>query len=537
MIHPFDNDAAGVDLPAKFTYPFLYRPHPLCVEASRMVREHIDSDEALRAEASEGKMFGVMVVRDSGGAPGFIAAFSGGLLAAEDGEGYFVPPVYDLSRPDGYFLAEQAAITELNRRAREIENSDAYAAAKRTLAETMRQAAEDMEQAKRAAAESKRRRKSLRDAGGDAASLDAESRFEKAELHRRRLRWQERVKRAEALAAEFDTRLAALHEERRRRSAALQMRLFRSFRVLNARGEQTDLCEIFAHTPQGVPPAGTGECAAPKLLQYAYRESLTPIAMAEFWYGRSPREEIRRDGEFYPACRGKCAPLLAFMLQGLEVDDDPLASVGAATCPRVLYEDEWLLAVDKPSGMLSVQGKSDAVSVQAWAQARYPEAECLSAVHRLDMDTSGIMLLAKDSATSRALQAQFINRTVVKRYTAVLDGTLTTGEGTVALPLSPDYANRPCSRVDFAGGKRAVTRYRVVERMGNRTRVEFSPVTGRTHQLRIHAAHPDGLNAPIAGDRLYGRNTGCRLLLHASALEFVHPATGERMKIECPAEF
>ena len=255
--------------------------------------------------------------------------------------------------------------------------------------------------------------------------------------------------------------------------------------------------------------------------------------MAEFWQGRSPRGVVRREGEFYPSCQGKCGPILGFMLQGLDIES---RCAEYAVEPTIIFEDEAIAVVAKPAEMLSVEGRAEEWSVERWARERFVDAERVMVVHRLDMSTSGLLVIAKSLDSYRWLQEQFHTRTVDKRYVALLEGEVTTDEGRIELPLSSDYDNRPCQKVDFERGKSAVTDYRVVERRGGCTLVEFTPLTGRTHQLRMHAAHPEGLNAPIVGDALYGYR-GDRLALHASRISFTHPTTGERVTFECRSDF
>jgi tRNA pseudouridine32 synthase/23S rRNA pseudouridine746 synthase len=304
--------------------------------------------------------------------------------------------------------------------------------------------------------------------------------------------------------------------------------------MLNARGESKDLVDIWRdyHTSPKLqqrfplPPGGSGDCCAPKLLQCAYQHHWQPVAMAEFWMGESPRGEIRHDGHYYPACRGKCLPILTFMLQGLEVEKEGSASASAADV-QVVYEDAAVLVVDKPSGMLSVPGRIDAPSVQQLLAARYGE---VFMPHRLDMDTSGLLVVARNVDAYKQLQSQFYARTIYKRYMALLDGYLPVGRrGTISLPMRPDPLDRPRQVVDYVHGKQAVTDYEVLSNDAGRTLVSLIPHTGRTHQLRVHCAHPDGLGLPIVGDPLYGRKAR-RLCLHAAELAFTHPVTGERMK-------
>ena len=327
--------------------------------------------------------------------------------------------------------------------------------------------------------------------------------------------------------------IESLKEERKQRSIALQQWIFRQFRLLNARGEEQDIYQIFEETAHRNPPAGTGECAAPKLLQHAYSNGLKPIAMAEFWWGESPKGEIRRHGYYYPACRHKCEPILNFMLQGLDVEPNPLlTSITDATQLETVYEDEYLLAVNKPAGMLSVPGKTGQASVLSILQERYPDATGPILVHRLDMDTSGLLLAAKDKVTHAELQKQFEGRSVKKRYIALLDGIPQDKElkGFIRLPLRPDFDNRPLQIVCFEYGKPAVTRYEILDTSEARTRIAYYPETGRTHQLRVHSAHPDGMNCPIVGDPLYGQPSD-RLYLHAERLEFRHPNTGQHLRV------
>lgn len=533
MLHRFELPIDGIALPRQFTWPFHYTPHPLSRLAAEQAQRYIASRGDWHGELKSGKMFGVLVVLDADRRPGFLAAFSGN-LAGTNRHGYFVPPVYDMLRPDDFFRREEAAISEINRRIGSLEHAAAYLAARERLA----RAADDAERAvtefKAGMAESKRMRDRRRADGCDEAALILESQRENADLQRLKRRHRDLVVQARQSVAGFEAEIEALRDERRRRSADLQTRLFRQFRMLDARGRERDLCELFASTPQRTPPAGAGECAAPKLLQYAYTHGLHPIAMAEFWWGGSPKGEVRRHGCYYPACNGKCKPILTHMLEGLDVEPNPLLGIRPPE-PQIIWEDEHMAAVNKPGGMLSVAGKSGVRSVEEWAREHYPQATGPVIVHRLDQSTSGLLLLAKSKEAHKALQAQFIKHTISKCYTALLDGVPERRSGTISLPLKPDYDHRPRQMVS-PDGKRAVTRFEVVGREDGFSRVKFYPETGRTHQLRVHAAHADGLGTPIVGDDIYGTG-GPRLCLHAEAIEFDHPADGRRMRLECPAEF
>ena len=447
-------------IPEKFTYPFCYEPNPLIVRAARGLIERIDTTPGLRAIFSEGKMMGVLMVQN-GDDVDYLYGFSGlaGGRSTIDG---FVPPIFDLTDPDGYFKKKEAAISELNRRIAE---------------------------------------------GAD------------------------------------DT--AALKSRRKEMSIALQEWIFRQYVVMNARGERRSILDIFADRGL-LPPGGTGDCAAPKLLQSAYLRGLKPLALGEFWYGASPSREIRRQGCFYPSCTGKCGPLLAFMLEGLDVEDNPLESdevlrkfnggsdaLGGA---RIIFEDDAIIVVDKPSGMLAMPGRTLKVSLEERLKKALNTNEIYSC-HRLDMDTSGLMVYAKSPEAQAELRQQFERRMVKKSYLALLaPGETPPAAGTsgrIELPLALDYYDRPRQMVDFEDGKQAVTDYEVLEvRPDGTALVRFTPLTGRTHQLRVHAASPLGLGRPIVGDRLYGGGGSSRLCLHAATLSFIHPRTGERMYFE-----
>ena len=458
MIHSFPIATENLPLPQLFTYPFHYTPHPLCVKAAEEVQQYLQTRTDWHEELQQGKMFGVLVVKTPTGEVGYLAAFSGN-LAGSNHHDYFVPPVYDLLNPDGYFKEEEARISAINVMLNHTNDNN-----------------------------------------------------------------QEIIE--------------ALKEERKQRSIALQQWIFEQFRLRNARGEEQDIYSIFTQTAHRNPPAGTGECAAPKLLQYAYLNNLQPLAMAEFWWGDSPKGEIRRHGHYYPACRHKCEPILNFMLQGLEVEPNPLLTSNTdATQLETVYEDDFLLVVNKPAGMLSVPGKTGQASVLTLLQERYPDATGPILVHRLDMATSGLLLAAKDKDTHALLQKQFEGRTVKKRYIALLEGIpQAEPKGFIRLPLRPDFDNRPLQMVCYEYGKPAVTRYEIMDTENDRTRMAFYPETGRTHQLRVHAAHPEGLNCPIVGDPLYGQPAD-RLYLHAERLEFRHPVTGQRLQIQKEAPF
>ena len=564
MIHFFKKPVSHLALPEKFTYPFHYTPHPLCVLAAEEVKEYIASRKEWQEELASGKMFGVLIVQTNNRITnneenqiGYLAAFSGNL----DGKNlhpYFVPPVYDLLQPEGFFKIEEEQISAINIRIRELENSSSYLDSKEKWKIETEQAKAVLNQAKaelKMAKEAReiRRQSSPELSEEEQASLIRESQYQKAEYKRLEKEWKKRLEELETEVRHFDIEIERLKTERKERSAALQRKLFEQFRMLNAQGEVKDLYTIFEQTVQKVPPAGAGECALPKLLQYAYLHQLKPLAMAEFWWGDSPKNEIRHHGYYYPSCKGKCEPILQHMLQGLEVDENPLLNpVHEEEELEIVFEDEWLLIVNKPAGMLSVPGKAeDRDSVYHRLKKKYPEATGPMIVHRLDMATSGLLLVAKTKKVHQDLQAQFANRSIKKRYVAVLDGiVLSERTGRIELPLCLNPLDRPRQIVSKEYGKEAITEYKIIsesekiidesERSINEprkyTRIVFYPLTGRTHQLRVHAAHPEGLGCPILGDELYGKKAD-RLYLHAEYIEFRHPIYGDIFRIQKKADF
>lgn len=542
MLHRFTTSITDIPLPERFTYPFCYTPHPLCILAAKEVQSYLTRQTAWKDELSQGKMFGVLIVQTEHGETGYLAAFSG-ILAGKNLHPFFVPPVYDLLQPQGFFKIEEENISSINRNIRQLENDKAYAALSAELARTI-QSAEDIlatakAQLKEAKTAREQRRKEKELNAQEEAELIRESQFQKAEYKRLERSWKARITTLQTQTEDWERRISALKSERKTRSAALQQKLFEQFGMLNYRGEVKNLCEIFGQTVHKTPPAGAGECAAPKLLQQAYLHGWKPIAMAEFWWGDSPKTEIRHHGHYYPACKGKCEPILQHMLQGLQVEENPMLKRMQVPSQNleIVYEDPWLSVINKPAGMLSVPGKEDAVSVYSLMREQYPEADGPLTVHRLDMATSGLMLIAKTKRVHQNLQAQFKNRLVRKRYVALLEGIVPKDKGTVDLPLCLNPLDRPRQMVHTEHGKPAITDYQVLERLdGKRTRIAFYPRTGRTHQLRIHAAHPLGLHCPIIGDELYGEKAD-RLYLHAEYLEFTHPITGETVRITKEAEF
>ncbi|WP_288614648.1 RluA family pseudouridine synthase [Bacteroides cellulosilyticus] len=541
MLHRFTTSISDIPLPERFTYPFCYTPHPLCVMAAEEVQNYLSKQSDWQEELSQGKMFGVLIVQTEDGSIGYLTAFSG-ILAGKNIHPYFVPPVYDLLQPQGFFKIEEENISTINRRICRLEEDKKYIDLLSDLTQTTQSAQDALSIAKTQLKEAKEKRELLRKTGQldakEEADLIRESQFQKAEYKRLERSWKDKIASLQVEAGNWEKQIQELKAERKVRSAALQQQLFEQFRMLNYRGEVITLCDIFEQTVHKTPPAGAGECAAPKLLQQAYLHHWKPIAMAEFWWGNSPKNEVRHHGYYYPACKGKCEPILRHMLQGLEVEANPMQQEAERGNEKlnIVYEDQWLLIINKPAGMLSVPGKERQTSIYDLAREAYPEAEGPMIVHRLDMATSGLLIIAKDKKTHQHLQAQFKNRSIRKKYIALLDGIVPEDEGTIELPLCPNPLDRPRQMVNTQYGKPAITYYQVLERTDKYTRIAFYPHTGRTHQLRVHAAHPSGLHCPIIGDELYGKKDK-RLYLHAESIEFTHPVNGQSMCITEKADF
>ena len=537
--HLLGPESATIALPERFTCPYCYEPHPLALMAVEQVQRYVATREDWAEELGAGKMLGVLVAQNAQGRLGFLAAFSGNLAGSVHHD-FFVPSVYDLLDPQGEFKRGEAEITAINHEVEQLRRSPVLAAMLKRESDEKKRMADELNAFKAVMAQHKQSRDQRRQdpdiTPGELEALLNQSRFEKAELRRIRQCQEAQLSKITEEIADFRHHIEELKSRRKAMSEALQERIFRLFVVSNAMGERRDLVEVFR--PLGtLPPAGAGECCAPRLLNYAYNNSLRPVCMAEFWWGASPVGEVRHHGHFYPACRSKCKPILDFMLQGLDVEDNALGQ--PLDCDMeldVVYDDQWLTVLNKPSGMLTVPGKLLEDSLLTRFQAAHPEAVGPIVVHRLDQETSGLVIFAKDKATHKALQQQFEDHSIKKRYIALLDGHVAVNEGVIDLPLLPDVEDRPRQRVDNEHGKPAVTRYQVLERSGALTRVAFTPLTGRTHQLRVHASHPLGLNCPIVGDRLYGTAAN-RLMLHAERITFTHPATGNPITLDRPPDF
>ena len=526
----------AIELPKRFPSPFNNRPHPLAKWAGDMLQARLLESTALEHDfhAPEGgKMFGVLVVRNSAGVLGYLSAFSG-MLGGRWCVPGFVSPLFDLDQRRHFLPKGEQRLADYGAQIEALTHSSKRAGLLAEIAQLsqQREAEEGALKSRHRACKALRHQQRKRSSGGAAllARLAAESQRDKRERREWAAQWRQTLASVQAQLAEIDGQISTLKRARTALSNRLHRALFSGYCLSNWRAEQIALSDCF---DEGRPPGGAGDCAGPKLIHYACQYNLVPLALAEFWWGAAPKERVRQHGRYYPACRGKCRPILPFMLGGLEVAAPPLLGQGiAADAPEVVYEDDDLVVVDKPHGLLSVPGREVKDSVLTRMQQRYPDASGPLLVHRLDLSTSGLLLVAKRAVIHKALQQQFIQRTIGKRYVAILSKVLPKGVdgGEVDLPLRVDFDDRPRQLVCYHHGKAARTRWQVVARGAGVTRVFFYPETGRTHQLRLHAAHPQGLDAPIKGDELYGDGDG-RLRLHAERLSFTHPQTGRRLTL------
>ncbi|MFN5293690.1 MAG: pseudouridine synthase [Flavobacteriia bacterium] len=547
MFIPFKQEFQDQDLPKRFTFPFYYEVHPLALHAAQLLQQRLseedfghdfglDRQERLGAI---GKMFGVLVVQNAAGELGYLAAFSGKLGNSNAHEG-FAPPVFDLLETQGFFRREEQEIHQLTLQLEDLENAQELTRLKDEELEIKQQWASrilDFQQKNKIAKtlrDEKRKTIIESDLDGlkDLEDLSFESMQESRELKALKRQAQAAIEESQKLTLEYKAKIEKLKLKRAAQSADLQGRIFERYTFLNASGQSKNVLDLFTDSP----PAGAGECAAPKLLQYAYLNQLKPICMAEFWWGMAPDSEVRIHGHFYPSCKSKCEPILGHMLQGLVVDDNPITAIHPPLDLDIIYEDDWIVAINKAPEYLSVPGKNPMPNSLEDLKKRYPNADGPLLVHRLDMSTSGIMLAAKTKLMHQRLQRQFVQRKVQKEYTAILEGVPKQKEGEIKLPLRVDLDDRPRQLVCYEHGSYAHTKYKVLDVQNNETRIAFYPQTGRTHQLRVHAAHHLGLNCPMKGDDLYGQK-GDRLHLHAAKMGFYHPHSNEWMELVCPAEF
>ncbi|WP_394143087.1 RluA family pseudouridine synthase [Vibrio atypicus] len=549
----FHSPIDGYSLPEKFTFPFYYQPHPLCILAVEQLQQHLLTQQDWQhdfgldsTKNGTGKMFGVLLVKSPQGEIGFLSAFSG-KIADQNLLPGFVPPVFDMLTEQSFFRTELADITAVSEELKTHQTNPKLLQLREALKVNQAQYQQEESEQRQRIIEGRAARKAER-AKAEASlepealkerlvELSKQSVAEKNVLKYLKLEWDKKITLINQELTQLETSLIALKEQRKQMSNTLQNKLFKQYRFLNANGQEQSLQAIFKPTATPTPPAGAGECAAPKLLHFAYLHGFHPLALAEFWWGVSPKSEIRQHKSFYPSCNSKCQPILGHMLDGLAVDDNPLEENWAEDKElEILFEDEAMVVVNKPSGLLSVPGKTIKDSAYTRLQERHPDVEGPFVIHRLDMATSGLLVFALTKRANKSLQKQFISRSVEKRYVALLEGEIREPNGKIELPMRGDPDDRPRQLVCYEHGKPALTTWTLIETIKGRSKLLLYPKTGRTHQLRVHCAHHLGLNTAMVGDALYGQKAD-RLHLHAEFLELDHPYSKERMRFQVDSEF
>lgn len=549
----FKGSIDGYTLPGKFTFPFFYEPHPLSELAANELQQYLLTQTSWKhnfgldgSPDGIGKMFGVLVVQSPQGEIGYLSSFSG-KIADQNQLAHFVPPVFDILAGESFFHADNAEIMSINNQIDALNNDSQFSKLGKKIKE-LEAAYQQKERSHREQMIANRAiRKSQRQHAQSSLSdielqrvldeLAKQSVADKNKLKNIKLEWKDSLSLFKCQWEKLNNELVDLREQRKKLSNTLQHKLFEQYCFFNIRLEEKSLNSIFENTSSPTPPAGAGECAAPKLLQHAFKHGLKPLSMAEFWWGSSPASEIRQHKKFYPSCHSKCQPILGHMLEGMDVDSNPLEKAWAEhDSMDILFEDDAIVVINKPAGLLSIPGKTIQDSAITRLQKRYPDAEGPYVIHRLDMATSGLLVFALSKRANKSLQKQFITRSVEKRYVAIVEGKVQQKSGQINLPMRGDPDDRPRQLVCFEHGKPAETYWQCIEVKEGRSKLYLYPKTGRTHQLRVHCAHHLGLNMPMCGDGLYGQRAD-RLHLHAQRLSFNHPYTKERMSFEVKSPF
>lgn len=533
----FKKDVSSIALPDELAYPHQYRPHKIAILAASELQRYLESQNDFihnfglknKENNAVGKMFGVLVVKDQDHNIGYLAAFSG-KIANSTKHTQFVPPVYDMLCPNGFYRKKEAEIEAITRQLKILQSDRKYQLIKHTFTNKRLEFDTLIHQETRKIKHRRKQRKKNRNIDNQ-KNINEEFYLREYEVY-----LNSQLAAIKSKYDEYQKILKELKEKRKQTSNTIQNKIFEEYLFINAKGKQKNIPSLFQKKSNQI-ATGTGDCCAPKLFQFAFKNALHPIAMAEFWWGAPLPGAIRKHRNFYPACKTKCQPILQFMLEGLKVQKNPLFPLITKSKPlKILYEDAYIIAIDKPINYLSISGKETNVSVQSYLTHQFPNEKNLLLVHRLDMATSGVLLISKNNEIHKALQNQFITKTIKKRYVAILNGAISQNSGAINLPIRVDLEDRPKQMVCHSFGKTAVTKWKVIEKKQGTTRVYFYPITGRTHQLRIHAAHYKGLNTPILGDVLYG-SANERLFLHAESLQFVHPVTGKEMHITAEVPF
>ncbi len=538
-------NTAEKKLPAVFNYPYYHKPNSISLNAAEQVKNELLLGKVKHSFKRTGKMFGVLIVKNKQGVVGFLKAFSGKLDNDFWPSGY-VPPVYNVHQKDSFFKKEEKELDQMTKKINNLEKESLFLNTKAKVVALNEELSFFLLREKTRIKSKKKERKRKREQSKSELSiagyekmnraLNEQSKHEQMLFKKQKKELQNKLTRAQNKLNILSTEISLKKKERAERSRSLQKQLFKQYNFLNAHGEHKDLVSIFEETAFKHPPSGAGECCAPRLLQFAYQNNLWPLCFTEFWWGVAPESEIRTHNQHYPACRGKCEPILSHMLKGVSVEKSPLNKSLKEFALAILYEDENLLAVDKPNNMLSVPGKELKDSVVERVKKDHPHISGPGLIHRLDYETSGVLLIAKNKEAHRFIQKQFIDRSIKKKYVAILEKPLFQKSGEILLPLRMDPFDRPRQLVCFKEGKPSKTTFRLILKKESCTRVAFFPETGRTHQLRVHSAHKKGLNNPIMGDRLYG-STNDRLFLHAESITVVLPISNQKITITSPCPF
>lgn len=510
---------------------------PRTQQVETLARELMQQLAADEGCDRDGKMYGVLLVETASGGQQVLKAFSGLLHGQREVTGW-VPPIPGREQ---VAWAEADTLTQLEAMKQQLialqnlpERSQLAAQLQEFTSQRQQLATEHTHRKQQRQQQRQILQQTLT---GESLAIALEQLDEQSRqdgMQRRRLKRQqgEQLQPLQRRVEQADAQMRELKQQRKHLSRQLQTQMHHVYQLTNFAGKTLPLQTLM---PSGSMPTGTGECCAPKLLHYAATHGLKPLAMAEFWWGKASANQDKISGEFYGACTERCQPLMGFLLSGLStavLASNPLTVT-------ILYQDEWLIAVDKPAGLLSVPGRyrDRQDSVQSRLRSLFSN-ETLTAIHRLDQETSGILLVARDVQTCRSLSQQFQQRQVHKVYEAILAGRMTQDEGVIELPLWGNPSDRPRRTVDWQQGKPAVTKFRVLASASDFTRIEFFPITGRNHQLRVHAADPAGLGVPILGDRLYGcQSNAQRLHLHAREITIQHPHTQQPLHLQSITPF
>ena len=544
------NTNTDLALPTRFTFPYYYTPHPKCELAILQLQQAL-VDCGVN-ENSLGNLYAVLLVQNPTTQElGYLSAFSGlqldPALVSQLNNIHFVPPAFDSKQfhsQNSANLAHQMQLANDIKKLQQSHNLDALLA---ELEELKIKSAQAIDTFQLAMAANKAQRNELREQANQEKALGNlesatnllkqlgnQSSQEKRDLKALRIEWKQKIAERQSHVDLIESELKNRKQDHQAISEQLETQRLSHYRFINQAKKSKNLLELLDGKDA---LEGSGDCCLPKLLNFAFEHGFKPLALSEFWWGLPPTDIIRQHANLYPVCQSKSFEILEHQLSGIELEDNPLIvnpAVGKSF--NIVYEDDEIVVVNKPEEFLSVPGKFIEDSVYTRIKALYPNATGPLIIHRLDMSTSGLLILALTAESNKHIQKQFIDRTVEKRYTALLDGEINGESGDISLPLRGDITDRPRQLVCHKHGRNAETHWQVVSTNNGKTKVHLYPKTGRTHQLRVHCASPLGLGVPIRGDDLYGYKRE-RLHLHAGYLKLIHPTTGEWMEFEVPSEF